>query len=695
MLELLSPAGSMDALRAAVQNGANAVYLGAGSFNARAGARNFSDEELTEAVRYCHIRGVKVHFTLNTLVTDREFSGAEAALRTAVRAGVDAVIIQDLGLLAMCRRVAPGLPIHASTQMSIHSSEGVAKAAELGISRVVLARELSRDQIAGICRSSPVEIEVFVHGALCMSYSGQCLMSAVIGRRSGNRGRCAQPCRMRYGYDRSGNGAPLSLKDNCLVSVLDELKKMGVSCLKIEGRMKRPEYVAVTTGIYRRALDGTPPGEEDLDRLKAAFSRQGFSQGFWKGRTGSEMLGVREDDREDRQLFSDARATYETGETPLVDVRFYAALQVGKEALLAAEDTDGNLVRVSGDRVESAQTSPLTKSAVEKQLSRTGGTPYRCSEIRIALDNGANLPVRSLNAMRRNALDRLTAVRGQVEEPEFGAGLPEPSNEGRCAEPVLTAGVFSAAQITPALLAAAPKVLYVPLSVLSASPELIDRVGKEIELCVSLPRVLWDREIEDAEKALLSLREAGISTALCGNLGQVRLLRRLGYGVRGDYGLNLFNARTAEVLREEGLLSAAVSFELTLGAVREMRKPLPLELIAGGRIPLMVTENCLIRNRNDRCACGDGRTMLLTDRTGAQFPVIPDPGTCRSLVLNSRRLYLADRYDALSRAGLWGLRLMFTTETAAQVDGVLKSWSAGEPMDAGLCTRGLYFRGVE
>ena len=310
MIELLSPAGSMEALRAAVQNGANAVYLGYDAFNARMGARNFSVDELQEAIVYCHVRGVQVHLTLNTLVSDREMARAAEVIRTAAVLGVDAFIVQDLGVVALCREIAPEVPIHASTQMSIHSLEGVQQAAELGVSRVVLSRELPREEIAHICRRSPVEIEVFVHGALCMCYSGQCYLSSVIGRRSGNRGQCAQPCRLPYGYGRfEPNRYPLSLKDNCLVEYLDDLRRLGVSSLKIEGRMKRPEYVAVVTKAYRTALDGKRVTEEDLRELEAVFSRQGFTQGYYEGKTGADMFGVRQEPEENRELFAAARAT--------------------------------------------------------------------------------------------------------------------------------------------------------------------------------------------------------------------------------------------------------------------------------------------------------------------------------------------------------------------------------------------------
>ena len=326
MLELLAPAGSMEALYAAVQNGANAVYLGSGMFNARQGAKNFTLQTLTEAVKYCHVRGVAVHLTLNTLVSDREMGDVCTLIRSAATSGVDAFIVQDLAVVDLCRRIAPHIPIHGSTQMSIHSLSGVLMCAAMGRSRVVLSRELSRDAIHYITTNSPIEIEVFAHGALCMCYSGQCYLSSAIGGRSGNRGRCAQPCRQSYGYSHWENKYPLSLKDNCLDHYLQELQEMGVASLKLEGRMKRPEYVATVTDVYRKALDELAVTRDMEEALFTAFNRQGFTDGYYAGRTGTDMFGIRDDKTENPRWLQEARQSYENTENALVDVSFHAVI---------------------------------------------------------------------------------------------------------------------------------------------------------------------------------------------------------------------------------------------------------------------------------------------------------------------------------------------------------------------------------
>ena len=366
MLELLSPAGSPEAVTAAVQAGADAVYLGCGDFNARRSAKNFTPEELAAAVAYCHVRGAKVYLTLNTLVTDRELPAAAETAALAAQAGVDAVLIQDLGVLRMLRQVAPRLPVHGSTQLTVHSLEGARRCAQLGMSRVVLSRELSRDAIGEICLRSPIEIEVFVHGALCMCYSGQCFLSSVIGGRSGNRGACAQPCRLSYGWGKKADAHPLSLKDLSLAGHLQELRKLGVKCLKLEGRMKRPEYVAIVTGIYARALrEGREPTAEELRDLEAAFSRQGFTDGYFTGKKDRAMFGVREEGEDPRALFAQARSQYLSGERQGVDVTFYAMVRPGEPVQVGVQDGEGRTATAAGPVPEAARTRPLDREAVE------------------------------------------------------------------------------------------------------------------------------------------------------------------------------------------------------------------------------------------------------------------------------------------------------------------------------------------
>lgn len=694
-MELLAPAGSMEALRAAVCNGADAVYLGADTFNARINARNFSAADLQEAVVYCHVRGVKVHLTLNTLVLDREMPRAAELIRLAASCGVDAFIVQDLGVVSLCRQLAPDVPIHASTQMSIHSLEGVMEAAALGCSRVVLARELPAEEIAHICKKSPVEIEVFVHGALCMCYSGQCYLSSVIGRRSGNRGQCAQPCRLPYGYGRfESTRYPLSLKDNCLAGELDELRRMGVASIKIEGRMKRPEYVAIVTRAYRTVLNGGKLTPSDLQELETAFSRQGFTDGYFRGQTGSDMFGRRQEGEDTADLFASARATYEQGEPQRIGVRFYAMIRRGEPAQLAVEDPDGNLCRTCGPVPEQAVYRSLTPQDLEQQLKKTGGTPYLCTAVRSSLDPDLMLPASAINAMRRDVIAELTAKRGRAAPARLNAYDEPPRYDGIAGEPQLTIAVRTAGQITSRMLSMKPTVLYVPLSELAEHPDLPQRVSVETQLAAILPRVIWSGELAPIARQLRTVYEMGVRQVLAGNLGQLHIARAAGFAVRGDFGLNIVNSRAMRYLREQGLDSQLLSFELTLPQVRDISKAVPAELLIYGRLPLMLMENCVMKNRTGICACQTG-TVRLVDRVGEEFPIVKDPGTCRNVLLNGKKLYLLDKKDALRGMGLWALRLQFTTENPGEIDKVLMDYQGRAVFDAGSYTRGLYSRGVE
>ena len=693
MLELLAPAGSMEALRAAVQNGANAVYLGCGMFNARQGAKNFTPQALAEAVKYCHIRGVAVHLTLNTLVSDRETADAAALIRHAAESGVDAFIVQDLGVLQLCKQIAPHIPIHGSTQMSIHSLPGVLLCAAWGLSRVVLSRELSREEIAYICKNSPIEIEVFGHGALCMGYSGQCYLSAAIGGRSGNRGRCAQPCRQSYGYGRWQNRYPLSLKDNCLVHYLDALKEMGVASLKLEGRMKRPEYVAAVTQVYRHAIDSGNVTKAMEQQLYAAFNRQGFTDGYYAGNTGSHMFGVREDTPEDNAWLKQVRQSYEATETPLVPVAFRATVR-SDGSRLTVTDPEGRVCSLEGPVPETARVQELTKEALAERLAKTGGTPYLCAEVYADITPGLTLSAAAINGLRRDVLNLLTAQRARHQMPALGRPRKVPQFPGSRNHPELTVQVTAREQITGRLLKMQPAVLYVPLHILAEDEVFCAGLARKAHVCAVLPRIIHDGQMPALKQNLRAVRALGVKEVLCGNLGHLIPARECGMRIRGDFGLNMYSSAAVYTARDLELRSACLSFEMTLPQIRDVSKIVPCELLAYGRLPLMVTENCLIRGKTGQCSCHLANAKL-TDKTGSDFPIIKDGNSCRSVLLNGKKLNWLDRQEDLARLGLWAVRLYFTTENPKEVDQVLAAYQNPTPFDPGACTRGLYLRGLE
>ncbi len=693
MIELLAPAGSMDALRAAVQNGANAVYLGCGTFNARQSAKNFTLQSLAEAVKYCHVRGVQVHLTLNTLVSDREMEECVRLIDGAVECGVDAFIVQDLGVLQLCRRIAPTVPVHGSTQMTVHSLSGVLLCAAWGMTRVVLSRELSREEIGYICKHSPIEIEIFGHGALCMSYSGQCYLSAAIGGRSGNRGRCAQPCRQCYGYSRRENRYPLSLKDNCLIAYLRELEDMGVASLKLEGRMKRPEYVAVVTNVYRRALNGEKVTRGMMDALMTAFNRQGFTDGYYTSRLGADMFGIREEKNDEEGWMRAARQTYEGVENPLVDVAMHLTVRSDLSSLTVI-DPEGRRCTVMGPEPEQARTQELTREQLQMRLSKTGGTPYCCARLTVDLTPGLTISAAGINAMRRDALNQLTALRSRKEERRL---MPLPRFQrykGPREVPGYTIQVTNREQITARILKMNPAMLYVPIHILAENEDFTRQLCATVRVAASVPRIVHDGQMQKLRQQLQRASQWGVKEALVGNLGLMLPVREAGMAIRGDFGLNIFNSVAMTALQELEVKSATLSFEMTLPQVRDISKCLPTELLAYGRMPLMVTENCLIRGKSGECACHQSTTKLV-DKTGAEFPVIRDGNSCRSVLLNGKKLNWLDRQKDLSKLGLWAMRLYFTTENAQEVDRVLQSCVVPVPFDPGACTRGLYLRGLE
>ena len=693
MLELLAPAGSMEALRAAVQNGANAVYLGCGSFNARQSAKNFTPQTLVEAVKYCHVRGVAVHLTLNTLVSDMEMQELAGLIRHAATCGVDAFIVQDLGVVQLCQQIAPDIPIHGSTQMTVHNLPGVMLCAAWGLSRVVLSRELSREEIRFICQHSPIEIEVFAHGALCMGYSGQCYLSAAIGGRSGNRGRCAQPCRQCYGYGRFQNQNPLSLKDNCLVHYVNDLEAMGVASVKLEGRMKRPEYVAAVTAVHREALNTGNVTRPMMETLYQAFNRQGFTDGYYTGNTGKEMFGIREDNQEDVRWYKQIRQTYENTENPLVDVTFQATVTAGRFSLTVT-DPDGHSCTVEGEVPQQARVAELTADALEDRLKKTGGTPYRCVDVHASIVSGVTLSAAAINAARRDALNMLTAHRARHDVPRLSRPRNVPKFPGNRRHPELTVQVTTREQITGRLLKMRPAVLYVPLHLLQEDPAFCRELVQRANVCAVLPRIAHDGDLLNLKQDLEEVRGHGITQVMVSNIGQISLARACHMDVRGDAFLNLYNSAAVNTARELELTSATLSFEMTLPQIRDVSKAVPCELIAYGRLPLMVTENCLIKGRTGECTCHLGNPKLL-DKTGADFPVIRDGASCRSILLNGKKLYWLDRQNDLGKLGLWAIRLSFTTENPKEVDRVLGAYVNPTPFDPGACTRGLYLRGLD
>ena len=694
MLELLSPAGSPEAVIAAVQNGADAVYLGFGDYNARRGAKNFTGEEFEKAARYCRVRGCKVYATLNTLVNDREIEGAVRCARMAAKYGADGIIIQDVGLIRVLRDALPDLPLHASTQMSIHNLAGAEAAAQMGLTRVVLARELSLEQIRFITKNASVEIEIFVHGALCFCHSGQCYMSALIGRRSGNRGMCAQPCRMQYSLGGRMDDYPLSLKDNCLISRLDEIEEAGVACIKIEGRMKRPEYTAIVTDIYHRAMkEHRQPTKEEMEMLENAFSRNGFTQGYFDG-DKRNMFGVRGEPAEDvEKLFAATRRSYGEGEMRRVPVHFYTVCRKDEPIRAIAFDDDGNKAVAEGPVPEKAKRQGLTDAYIVEQMYKTGGTPFHVVENKAQTDPGLYISAAEINEMRRSLIGTLSEKRGKAPERR-GSSIPAlPKSIPPVTDPKIIFQVRTEDQLSEELARLKPDYLYVPAHLMKEHFDLLKPFTDNGSIPVAvLPRVISDNQVQDMMNVLREMKDKGIREALVGNLGHIFYARNAGMAVRGDFGLNMFNSFSLGVLKEAGLLSATASFELRLAQIKDLAKPIDTEIIVYGRLPLMVSDQCVIKESAGHCACQvPGQ---LADRMGSVFPVVKEYG-CRNVIYNAHKLYLADKKEDMYSAGLWGLRMLFTTESGRECAEVARGYLGLSDYKPNVLTRGLYYRGVD
>lgn len=654
--ELLAPAGSLNAFYAAINAGADAVYLGVSDFNARRFADNFDEEALKNAVSYAHLLQKKVYVTLNTLLTDREIPDF---LRTAAyvhESGVDAVIVADFGAASLLRRHFPNLPLHASTQMSIHSHIGAAAAAALGITRVVPARELSLADISAITEKSPTEVEVFLHGALCVSHSGQCLMSAMIGGRSGNRGECAQPCRLPY-----NSGYPLSLRDLSLASHIKELIASGVSSLKIEGRMKSPEYVYTVTSVYRRLLDEERnASEKELCLLADAFSRGGFTDGYFVGNTQKNMTGIRSDEDKERSRSFSADIAPKT--IPLIaSVTVKRGENVKLTLQIKGKDTAASAMLPPP---ETARSAPLSPEAVKRQLVRLGGTPFSLAEddIALTLDNGLFLTPAALNALRRECIGKLLSA---CRAPTIYTYTPRHAKK--------EAPVTSALFFSPSQMRAAGDFFderYIPLWLLKESEDTPEGIY--------LPPVITDSE-EIAVREMLSYAKArGVTLALVSGLGQISLVREYGLTPIGDFRLNICNGESFAAYKRIGIASAVLSPELTLPQCRDIGG----RVLAYGRIPLMLLERCFIK---EGFGCNGCESAKLTDRRGTSFPLVRT-FPHRNLLLNSLPTYAGDRKDALHRFSL-GAHFIFTVESDTEVAGIIKHYKKGERLP--FTTRGI------
>ena len=685
-IEILAPVGSEEMLRAAVFSGADAVYLGFSGFNARTGAGNFDADSLQEAVRFCHARGVAVHVALNTTVYGTELPALEQAIRAVAASGADAVICQDLAVATLIGKIAPKLPRHGSTQMSVHTLQGALELKELGFTRVVLARELSLPEVEHITKHCGIETECFIHGALCMSVSGQCYMSAFLGGRSGNRGSCAGPCRLPFEANALPEGKPgrlhhLSLKDNSAIDKLDKLQALGVASAKIEGRLRTPEYVAAAVSA---CLAGREGRAYDRDLLKNAFSRSGFTSGYLDGKIDGTMFGVRsEADAElTKKTLPMLRELYRR-ERSRVPVQMKLEIEEGGEKLTVT-DADGNKAFAYGDaEPQPARTDPT--ESLNRSLTKTGGTPFTAEKITVEMDGGPwFIPGSAVNELRREALDALLKKR-KVLRPwptteEHVAALPQ-----RTLPPRRTLRArFERWEQVPERALDGVEYLILPIA-------QADRVPREwrAKTLLELPRVMFGALEQDTARRIAATQDAGFAGYEVSNIAHLRLCR--GLPMTGGFGLNITNNVAAQFYAEQGLSSLLILPEVKdsdIASIAPTRngKPVPTGVMIYGHMPLMLTRACPLQNIHDCAHCD--KTGVLTDRKAKKFPVRCGLGV--RTIYNPVPIYMGDKPGAL--AVDYGVAY-FTLESREEAAQILDSIRTHAPFE-GDFTRGLYFKGT-
>ena len=671
--EILAPVGGEEQLLAAVRSGANAVYLGGKNFNARRNAANFEETDLNRVVCYCHARGVKVYVTVNTILLDEEMPALEEEADRIALASADAVILQDMAALRLFAARYPSLRRIASTQTAVHNVDGARYLEEIGFDSIVLARELTLKEMETICSAVSVQTEAFIHGAHCMSVSGACYLSAMLGGRSGNRGLCAQPCRLNW--TSGGSEYALSLKDMSLISRIGEMAAVGIGSFKIEGRMKRPEYVAAATTACRLALEGKP---YDAEALRAVFSRSGFTDGYLTGKRNAAMFGYRtKDDVTDADSVLRQLAALYRNETPLVPVDMAFAMREDGVSIRVGDGA--NEITITGDAPDRAINRALDEAAARKNLEKTGGTPFYVREFSAELAEGYTLPAAALNALRRVALDELLALRGQPHPHERQAYDMQPPVRYRTPleSPALWARFYTAEQIANA--DAFGKIL---LPAEKIDEQTIHLYGEK--LVAELPTLLFPEDEATFDEKLTQLAVLGLRAVYTNNIYGIRLGKRLGLEVFGGFGLNVTNTESLLFYEAQGINSLTVSLELAMAKIKSLGGTLPRGIVSYGSLPLMHVRNCPIRASIDCSNCGERGT--LTDRKQIDFPV-----ECQqkrtATVLNSVSLDLGGR----SLGGLDFQLLYFTRESkdeiAAVTDRILLGQKTDEPH-----TTGLYYR---
>ena len=692
--ELLSPAGSMESLKAAVNGGCDAVYLGGKQFSARQYAGNFDLKELEDACDYCHLRGVKVYVTVNTVYKDEELAGFLTYIRSLYEMGVDALIMQDTGAERLVKAHFPDFPLHASTQMTCNSLADVKYWEGRGFDKIVLSRELSLEEIRHITENTEAEIETFVHGALCVCYSGQCIMSSMLGGRSGNRGRCAQPCRLPYtlykGYDSMAEGYLLSPKDVMTVEILPQLIEAGIASLKIEGRMKSPEYVAGVTRIYRKYIDLFLSGQEtqvsegDYRAVLALGNRCGFTDGYYHRHNGSDMVTFTKPNYEktNEALQQQILRTYENGAAK-IPVRGELVLHQGQAAYYRVK-TQTVSVEISGMEVMQAQKKPLLAEDVKSRMEKTGDTSFVMEELSIKIEDGVFLPNGALNQLRREALAELQKEMlkpyQRQEHPQKTAGekFPEACEKREKRKERVFAVTGERRQLAPVLESSCVTSVCLDMEAYDRSTMMEELkedanavMQKDKEVYLAMPRIFRAGTAEWVRQILPDIKRMGFAGVLVRNYEELALAKEtfLGSEIITDHNLYCYNDQAVRAFSGQGVTKNTVPLELNRSEIKRRYNEESMMMLYG-YYPLMTSAQCVHANTR---GCDKKRGLsYLKDRYQVQFPVKNFCTYCYNVVYNSLPVLLFSNLEELKKAGIRDFRMDFTMESAKETKAILK-----------------------
>lgn len=688
MAEILAPCGSYESLLAAVRAGADAVYVGSKAFSARQNATNFDRHELKSAVTECHRHGVKIYQAVNTVVLDSQLNELLDELEFACEIGIDGLITQDLCVIEIIKQVCPMMPVHASTQMTLHTKNGVLFAREAGFRRVVVSREVTKKVLAELC-GLDIEIEAFVHGALCMSVSGQCFLSAMIGSRSANRGLCAGACRLPFSANDNKNSYALSLKDMSYIRYLQELEEIGVSSFKIEGRMKRPEYTAATVYECRRALTGEMP---DMELLKSVFSRSGFTDGYYANQLGKNMFGVRqkEDVISANDVLPQLRDLYKS-EIKKYKIDFDIDIIMDKPIVLKAE-SNGCKAVITGEPPQRAVNRSADAEYVFKQLSKLGGSQFELGSLNCNIGNGVMVSASSLNKLRREAVSAIDKAifekntniipfdKKKAENIIAYLDLTSVKTENN---PKIRISLSKINVLTDIDLSDV-ELVYVPMSEIADYNRIFDGKLKD-KICISLPRYMNDEQT--VIDSIQALKNKGFYKFEATNPAHIRILNNLSLEIHTGFGFNITNSLALETLSKYNVKDAVISFELKANEINRLKSSMSFGIISYGRLPLMLCVNCPIRSS---VGCKNCKGFL-TDRTGRRFITRCNKKYNYYELLNSDILYLADKMGEFKNISFH--ILSFDGETGREINDIINAYKNSLPFN-GAFTRGLYFRGI-